>query len=311
MWIIPKNHPASCLLAPATADSKSELARLSDLFASSLMWRGKHTPAPTWSRRLRRGGFLALLSGRTSDPSTPGRSLDALIFLLAATHASPSPSPAVGSETLTPDTSGHASDGSSPNAGPAGVSSRTCAGMCRSGCETCEATWKAWAIGLRQDYSRRRKLGRRTGESESISLPTPTAQSYGTNKGGAAGRVGSAGPSLETMARHNLWPTPTVCGNDNRKGASPTSGDGLATADRRCSWPTPTARDWKSGSASPETMARNSRPLSEEAGPGLLNPTWVEWLMGVPTGWTACGSLETESSRPAPSMPSVPCTSGT
>jgi hypothetical protein len=79
------------------------------------------------------------------------------------------------------------------------------------------------------------------------------------------------------------WPTPTVCGNYNRKGASPTSGDGLATAVLKCA--TPTARDWRSGKASDATMERNSRPLSEQIG-GSLNPTWVEWLMGWPLGWT-------------------------
>jgi len=80
-----------------------------------------------------------------------------------------------------------------------------------------------------------------------------------------------------------LWPTPTVCGNYNRKGASPTSGDGLATAVLKCA--TPTAKDWRSGKASDATMERNSRPLSEQIG-GSLNPTWVEWLMGWPLGWT-------------------------
>jgi hypothetical protein len=40
-----------------------------------------------------------------------------------------------------------------------------------------------------------------------------------------------------------LWPTPTVCGNYNRKGASATSGDGLATAVQK--WPTPNAGDSK------------------------------------------------------------------
>ncbi len=44
---------------------------------------------------------------------------------------------------------------------------------------------------------------------------------------------------------------------------------------------TPTARDWRSGKASPETMAKNSRPLSEQIG-GLLNPEWVCWLMAWP-----------------------------
>jgi len=54
---------------------------------------------------------------------------------------------------------------------------------------------------------------------------------------------------LPTLARRTsatdsgLWPTPTVCGNYNRKGASATSGDGLATAVNR--WPTPNAGDSK------------------------------------------------------------------
>lgn len=76
-------------------------------------------------------------------------------------------------------------------------------------------------------------------------------------------------------------------------------------------WPTPQARDWKSGNVSANTQAKNSRPLSEAvwATPtshprthtprqvdhgaqlanqvgGTLNPTWVEWLMGFPLGWT-------------------------
>ena len=87
-----------------------------------------------------------------------------------------------------------------------------------------------------------------------------------------------------------MWPTPTVCGNYNRKGASKTSGDGLATAMLKCA--TPTARDWRSGKASQATHDRNSRPLSEQIG-GLLNPTWVEWLMGWPIGWTDLKPLET------------------
>jgi len=58
---------------------------------------------------------------------------------------------------------------------------------------------------------------------------------------------------------------------------------------------TPTARDWKSGKASDATMERNSRPLSEQIG-GSLNPTWVEWLMGWPLGWTDLKPLATDKS---------------
>jgi hypothetical protein len=92
------------------------------------------------------------------------------------------------------------------------------------------------------------------------------------------------------------WPTPTVCGNYNRKGASTTSGDGLATAVLKCA--TPTASPWRSGKASQATMERNSRPLSEQIG-GSLNPTWVEWLMGFPLGWTDLKPLATDKSHSA------------
>jgi hypothetical protein len=59
-------------------------------------------------------------------------------------------------------------------------------------------------------------------------------------------------------------------------------------------WPTPTNRDYRSGVN--HNCWYNARPLSEIVG-GTLNPTWVEWLMGFPLGWTDCGPSETRSSR--------------
>lgn len=62
--------------------------------------------------------------------------------------------------------------------------------------------------------------------------------------------------------------------------------------------PTATARDYRSGRASAATMARNARPLSETIG-GLLNPQFVEWLMGYPQGHTEptdCGPSAMPSS---------------
>jgi hypothetical protein len=37
--------------------------------------------------------------------------------------------------------------------------------------------------------------------------------------------------------------------------------------------------------------------LSNVYGSGKLNPTWVEWLMGFPLGWTALDVWEMPSSR--------------
>jgi hypothetical protein len=101
-------------------------------------------------------------------------------------------------------------------------------------------------------------------------------------------------PKLSAQVK--LWPTPTVCGNYNRKGASATSGDGLATAVKK--WPTLTA--CMSKGSSPASLKRKSgrdRSLDRLdhsvmlSDGGHLNPTWVELLMGWPKGWTSLKPL--------------------
>lgn len=86
-------------------------------------------------------------------------------------------------------------------------------------------------------------------------LPTLTAQSYGSNVGGSAGRVGKKRGSLRSTL-----PTLTVRWNHNRAGLSEKSGDGLAT----------------------------------RVGSGPLNPTWLEGFMGFPLGWTDLDAASSE-----------------
>lgn len=113
-----------------------------------------------------------------------------------------------------------------------------------------------------------------------------------------------------------LCPTPTVHGNYNRKGSSPTSGDGLATfvslfptptatntkavhmrgsdkgkaREARSYLPTPTCNDAKNSTLPPSQEKRDGMAgylmRSGESSGGQLNPDWVEWLMGWPIGWT-------------------------
>jgi hypothetical protein len=106
-------------------------------------------------------------------------------------------------------------------------------------------------------------------------------------------------PALPICATESgLWPTPTVCGNYNRKGASKTSGDGLATAVRM--WRTPNASDadkWSKQSleerkAKGQQIRLNTQVSPDGSQAGLLNPDWIEWLMGWPTGWTELKPLE-------------------
>lgn len=97
-----------------------------------------------------------------------------------------------------------------------------------------------------------KSLEPRTSEKDGFSLlPTPTACDYGKNNGRNSVKARDR-YSLTTIARHNLWPTPTVCGNNQNKVQGNSHLIGLATA----------------------------------VG-GKLNPAWVEWLMGYHGEWTA------------------------
>lgn len=51
-------------------------------------------------------------------------------------------------------------------------------------------------------------------------------------------------------------------------------------------FPTPTANDAKNCGGKSQ-LRRNTKPLNAVIG-GALNPTWCEWLMGWPLGWTDC-----------------------
>ena len=82
-------------------------------------------------------------------------------------------------------------------------------------------------------------------------LPTPTASSYGRNKS----KGGKERPSLETMARRGLFPTPK-------------------------------ARDWKD-CGSPSDLKRSSPSISALAGGARrLNLNFIEWMMGLPKNHT-------------------------
>jgi hypothetical protein len=67
-------------------------------------------------------------------------------------------------------------------------------------------------------------------------------------------------------------------------------------------FPTPTRRDYKSGTEAQDRPG-HSPPLSNLVG-GTLNPTWVEWLMGWPLGWTDLKPLEMDKSLSALPPPS-------
>ena len=99
-----------------------------------------------------------------------------------------------------------------------------------------------------------------------------------------------------------MFPTPTVNGNNNRTGSSPKAGDGLATVAKM--WATPNAADAVGSHGGGQ--GRSLRTDVHEYNGGLsqcggqLNPDWVEWLIGLPTGWT---DIDADAEHPAPPLP--------
>jgi len=134
------------------------------------------------------------------------------------------------------------------------------------------AKWRALSVRYDRDshgWKTAQTLWETDLPESSVILPK-----WGMMRGGElwARMMSEHGIKEKEFGSRALWPTPTVCGNNNRKGASKKSGDGLATAVKK--YPTPMSADG-----------------IKESGKHL-NPNWVEWLMGWPIGWTATSATD-------------------
>lgn len=167
--------------------------------------------------------------------------------------------------------------------------------------EQCSVTWPRSGMTANGQCWELPMLGRRTRETDSGLWPTPNACTAANATNLKKSGDGRTKPNkLGWAVAERMWPTPTVCGNYNRKGASATSGDGLATAVRM--WPTPQASDNRNrGTTQTPAIARRidagKQVMLSMCMNGPLNPTWVEWLMGWPLGWTDLKPLETDKFR--------------
>jgi hypothetical protein len=139
------------------------------------------------------------------------------------------------------------------------------------------------------------------------------------------GRLAQIGLEQQVKLRA-MWPTPSasgmpcegtvrlcrqawIAGEATLEEANAIAGRDVRKAQGKVrAWlPTPTAMGHHTGGRMNEwggSSARSQVHSLVEAGllqkkevSGKLNPTWVEWLMGFPLGWTDLGDLETPSSR--------------
>jgi len=133
-----------------------------------------------------------------------------------------------------------------------------------------------------------------TGWKPGMTWPTPISQDA-KHSGYAQSGPGKAEKLSYAVVK---WQTPTV-EDASRTGSAEawekyvTEGKtSLCRLRNQVHWPTPTAHNAKEG-AYPAEFTRNTPTLSAQAG-GMLNPTWVEWLMGWPLGWTDLKPLATD-----------------
>lgn len=97
-------------------------------------------------------------------------------------------------------------------------------------------------------------------------------------------------------AGSQFWPTPTAMdarGLDRNLRKDATGERSILLSQKIAMFPTPTARDYKSPDLNPESERFSQKTELNSAVGGLLNPTWVEWLMGFPIGWTDLSASET------------------
>lgn len=213
---------------------------------------------------------------------------DLQMWLQQDSLASPSPLPEEAKEKVTTETSGPKPSKSFARYDHDSASWKMSEDFSRRATsKKSSKTWIKAGIMLDGVCYRQPNWERRISEIGSGLWPSPKS----SPRGDCPSERERRSPSLEAAV--NMWPTPTVSGNHNRKGASKNSGDGLATA---ANFATPQARDYRAGETGrwkDSKKGYRSRNLNDQLG-GKLNPAFVEWLMGWPLQWTSLEPLAIE-----------------
>ena len=260
MWILPKNYPLSSHFAQDMVESKEDLTLQGLNIESSLMWRSKPTRLQTWLQRWNRVLWLQRLFTRILKPSHRKSFETRLALSLEDILVSHLAHQDIEKVQMIHGTCGLTLGDTLNQLDLFGASLKMSEGISRLDSPQSSVIWKKMVMEQRGEYSQRVKLVRHTKEKEFLSFPTPTASDW---------------KNMDTSNQLMLskvvkWATPTA--HMAKEGGYP--------AEYERNTPTLTA----------QATASENKPHSS----GYLNPDWVEWLMGVPTGWTDLDSWETE-----------------
>lgn len=191
------------------------------------------------------------------------------------------------------------------------------AGMTRSGiayrlrplvpltCATASSLWVGTPTALSKARSERFRVGSPPNPAELAGLiPTPTVNDAknSTLPPSQRGR-----DSLIGYCLRGRLPTPKASdGERGGRGDLLQAAKGKVPMEGSRRWRTPTVTDaihpgQKAPSKPGQQVRLTQQVNAAEEIPGVLNPSWVEWLMGFPIGWTGCGDSETPSCPRSPS----------
>lgn len=112
-------------------------------------------------------------------------------------------------------------------------------------------------------------------------------------------------PNLETIVGKRMWASPNA--RDWKDSGSSQGNRKSPNLGTQVHWPTPRTKGMCGGSGSWDLLNKNTtmeeaRQMGAGNG-GKLNPTWVEWLMGWPLGWTDLKPLGMDKSHCVPQPP--------
>ena len=309
----------SWLYVPGTVASNSALISPDCDLERSVTWRGKHSRRRYWLTRWKKVSWLRLLSGLTLRPSTAGAGVGLWTSSLPDSRASLGHAPGSEKARTTTGGSGPTLPGSFGRWDRGSCSWKMFPALFEEALPSSSDLWPKWGSMRSGVVSRRERWVPRTGGSGCSSWASPSSHD-GRRPGSDA--TSTQGMNLKRDAEK--WLTPKACEGENPSAGNRKGNDLSRTARLfgrqaprmmrdggtsltggrilRQQWPTPSAQE-----ASSAIGMRPSRKATNRKTEYLhrvvntrekrLNPLFVEYLMGLPTGWTAFDSSATELSR--------------
>ena len=159
--------------------------------------------------------------------------------------------------------------------------------------------WPQWGL-MRDGECREQQTLAQTIRGTESGLSSNGVDSFHTPN--TTGLDGGSNSRKALRKREEMWPTPVHSearqGLQIRREGKKGTQTSLSTA--VLTWPTPRTKGMCGGSGSWDLLNKNTTieeaRLMGAGNGGQLNPTWVEWLMGWPLGWTDLKPLAMDKS---------------